>query len=293
MPRMSRIAIRGLLRAVTGPALIAGCLAPVSAAGLGGPPVAVSSTPGGSAGMPVGATNRILLAQSEEAETAGGDADPAVAGGGAANEGGKAPSGKTPAGEDRPRARPLPLERVAIDVDLPVDDSSRIPEIAADELRRHGRIGPDDALVPAGRERMLGTGTLTRTRQEHKGIPVLAADVVVTSSGGRIVDIRGHPAPAVRLEATSPEHDYPATVALAAGRLGREIAAEDEGTLVIFAVDGGYRLAWLGAVVIDRAREQVVLDAETGDVLLRTPLVVHQAPGVKTAPPSLPGACGH
>ena len=292
MPRMSRIALRGLLRAVTGPALIAGGLAPAPAAGLAGPPVAVSS-PGESASQLVGATNRILLAQSEEAETGGGDADPAAAGGGAANEGVKAPSSKTPAGEDRPRARPLPLERVAIDVDLPVDDIGRIPEIAAGELRRHGRIGPDDALVPAGRERTLGTGTLTRTRQEHKGIPVLAADVVVTSRGGRIVGIRGHPAPAVRLEATSPEHDYPATVALAAGRLGREIAAEDEGTLVIFAVDGGYRLAWLGAVVIDRAREQVVLDAETGDVLLRTPLVVHQAPGVKTAPPSPPGACGH
>ena len=292
MPRMSRIAIRGLLRAVTGPALIAGCLGPASAAGLGGPPVAVSP-PGGSAGTPAGATYRIRLAQSEEAETAGGDAEPAAAGNGAANEGGKAPSGKTPPGEDRPRARPLPLERVALDVDLPVDDSGRIPEIAAGELRRHGRIGPDDALVPAGRERTLGTSTLTRTRQEHKGIPVFAADVVVTSSAGRIVDIRGHPAPAVRLEATSPEHDYPATVALAAERLDREVAAEDEGTLVIFAVDGGYRLAWLGAVVIDRARVQVVLDAETGDVLLRTPLVVHRAPGDKAAPPPPPGACGH
>lgn len=292
MPRMSRFTIRGLLRAVTGPALIAGCLAPASAAGLGGPPVAVSS-PGETVGKPVGATYRIMLAQAEEAETGGGDAGPAAAGGGAAKERAEASPGKTPPGEDRPRARTLPLERVAIDVDLPVEDSDRIPESAAAELRRHGRIGPDDALVPAGRARTLGTGTITRTRQEHKGIPVFAADVVVTARGGRIVDIRGHPAPDVRLEATSPEHDYPATVALAAERMSREIAAEDEGTLVIFAVDGGYRLAWLGAVVIDRTREQVVLDAETGDVLLRTPLVVHQAPGVKTAPPSPPGACGH
>ena len=290
MPRMSRIALRGLLRAVTGPALIAGCLAPPPAAGLGGPPAAVSP-PGESASQLVGATSRIRLAQAEEAETGGGDADPAAAGGGAANEEGKAPSGKAPPGQDRPRARPVPLERVALDVDLPVEGGDRIAETAAGELRRHGRIGPDDALVPAGRERTLGTGTLTRTRQEHKGIPVFAADVVVTSSGGRIVNIRGHPAPAVRLEATRPEHDYPATVALAAQRLSREIAAEDEGTLVIFAVDGGYRLAWLGAVVVDRAREQMVLDAETGDVLLRTPLVVHRAPGVKDAPPSPPGAC--
>ena len=292
MPRMSRFAIRGLWRAVTGPALIACCLVPASAAGLGGPPVAVSS-PGGSAGQPAGATYRILLARSEEAGTGGGDAGPAAAEGGSAKERAEESPGKTPAGEDRPRAAPLPLESVAIDVDLPVEDSDRIPEVAAGELRRRGRIGPDDALVPAGGERTLGTGTITRTRQEHKGIPVFAADVVVTARGGRIVDIRGHPAPDVRLEAASPEHDYPATVALAAERLDREVAAEDEGTLVIFAVDGGYRLAWLGAVVIDRAREQVVLDAQTGDVLLRTPLVVHQAPGVQTAPPSPPGACGH
>lgn len=290
MPRMSRFAVRGLLRAVTGPALIAGCLAPASAAGLGGLPVAVS-TPGGTAGKPVGATFRIMLAQAEEAGE--GDAGPGAAGGSAAKERAEGSPGKAPPGEDRPRARPLPLERVAIDVDLPVEDGDRTPEVAAGELRRLGRIGPDDILVPAGRERTLGTGTITRTRQEHKGIPVFAADVVVTARGGRIVGIRGHPAPGVRLEATSPEHDYLATVALAAERLSREIAAEDEGTLVIFTVDGGYRLAWTGAVVIDRAREQVVLDAETGDVLLRTPLVVHQAPGVKTAPPSPPGACGH
>ena len=292
MLRMNRIAIRVLLRAVTGPALVAGCLAPASAAGPGAPPVSVSS-PGGTAGKPVGAAYRIMLAQAEEAGIGEGDADPAVAGGSTANKGAEESPGKTPARKDRPQAKPLPLERVAIDVDLPVDDSDRIPELAAGELHRHGRIGPDDALVPAGRERTLGTGTLTRTRQEHKGIPVFAADVVVTVRGGRIVDIRGHPAPAVRLEATNPEHDYPTTVALAAERLGREVAAEDEGTLVVFAVDGGYRLAWLGAVVIDRAREQVVLDAETGDVLLRTPLVVHQASGVKAAPPSPPGACGH
>ena len=291
MPRMSRFAVRGLLRVVTGPALIAGCLAPASAAGPGGPPVAVS-TPGGTAGKPVGATYRIMLAQAEEAQAGGGDAGPAAAGSGAAKERAEGSPGKTPPGEDRPRATPLPLERVAIDVDLPVEDGDRMPEVAAGELRRHGRIGPDDTLVPAGRERTLGTGTITRTRQEHKGIPVFAADVVVTARGGRIVDIRGHPAPDVRLEATSPEHDYPATVALAAERLNREVAAEDEGTLVIFAVDGGYRLAWLGAVVIDRAREQVVLDAETGEVLLRTPLVVHLAPDVKTGPASSSGACG-
>lgn len=291
MPRMSRIAIRGLLRAVTAPALIAGCLAPAPAAGLGGPPVAASS-PGGIAGKPVGAADRIMLAQAEEAGTAGGEAGPPAARGGAVNERAEEPPGKTPAGRDRPRARPVPLDRVAIDVDLPVEDGDRIPELAAGALRRLGRIGPDDALVPAGGERTLGTGTITRTRQEHKGVPVLAADVVVTVRGGRVVNIRGHPAPDIGLEATSPEHDYPATVALAAERLGREVAAEDEGALVIFAVDGGYRLAWLGAVVIDRAREQVVLDAGTGEVLLRTPLVVHRAPGVKTAPPSPPGACG-
>ena len=279
MHRMSRIAISGLLRAVTGPALIAGCLAPASAAGLGS--------------TPADATYWIMLAQAEEAEAGGGDADPAAAQGSAAKDKAEASPGKKHPGSDRPRAAPLPLERVAIDVDLPVDDGERTPEVAADELRTHGRIGPDDALVPAGREKTLGTGTITRTRQEHKGIPVFAADVVVTVREGRIVDIRGHPAPDVRLEATSPDHDYPATVALAAERLSREITAEDEGTLVIFAVEGGYRLAWLGAVVIDRARDQVVLDAENGEVLLRTPLVVHQAPGVKTAPPSPPGACGH
>ena len=139
-------------------------------------------------------------------------------------------------------------------------------------------IGADDTLTPVGDERPLGTLGISRANQEHDGIPVFAAQVVVTAEGRRIVKISGRTAPDIDLDTSTPANDYAATVALAEGLLGRDITADGEGTLVIFPVDGGYRLAWLGEVIIDSGREEVALDAETGRVLHRVPTSVPAVP---------------
>ena len=115
---------------------------------------------------------------------------------------------------------------------------------------------------------------IVRTQQEHRGIPIFAADVIVTTEGERVVKIHGHPAPDIDLATTTPANDYSATLTLAEASLEHAVAPEDDGTLVIMPVNGGgYRLAWLGVVVIDRGLERVALDAETGNVLYRVPVV--------------------
>lgn len=169
------------------------------------------------------------------------------------------------------------LDGTEIDVDRPVDPDLGRAGTAADELRRRGRIGEDDTLAPTGREGQLGSRVFTRTRQEHRGVPIFAGEVVVTTEGERIIRIHGHPAPDVDLETTSPANDYPATVALAEAVLEQAIVAEDDGTLVIMPAAGGYRLAWVGNVVIDEGSEQVALDAETGAVLHRVPRILQGA----------------
>ena len=174
----------------------------------------------------------------------------------------------------------VPLERTDVDADRTIEAESTAIETAADELRARGRIGDDDVLTPAG-ERVLGDRVFSRARQEHKDIPVFAAEVVVTVEGDRIVKIRGHAAPRIELATTTPVHDYPAIVAVAERLLNHDIATDDddEGTLVIFPVGGGYRLAWMGVVVIDKGPEQAVFDAETGEVLHRVPVVLDAALG--------------
>ena len=97
----------------------------------------------------------------------------------------------------------------------------------------------------------------------------------MTTEGERLIRIRGHPAPDVELDSTTPVNDYPTAMVLAEALLDRAIAPQDEGTLVIMTVDEGYRLAWLGVVVIDQGPEQVVLDAETGAVLHRVSLIMN------------------
>ena len=170
--------------------------------------------------------------------------------------------------------RPVPLDRTVIEIDRPVDPDLGPVGTATDELRQRGDIGDSDTLTLAGREGRLGASVFTRTQQEHRGIPVFAADVVVATEDGRVVRIHGHPAPDIDVATTIPVNEYPDTVTLAAVSLDHTIAAEDDGTLVIMPVDGGgYRLAWLGVVVIHQGLEQVAFDSETGAVLHRAPVV--------------------
>lgn len=174
--------------------------------------------------------------------------------------------------------RAVPLDRVDLDLQRPFDPEAGSVSAAADELHRHGLIGTDDTLAPVGREGRLGRLVVSRANQEHKGIPVFAAQVVVTAEGARIVKILGHAAPDVALDSTVPANDYPTTLRLAERLLGHDIAADGEAALVILPVDGGYRLAWLGTVVIDGGAEEAAFDAETGRVLHRVPIAVRVAP---------------
>ncbi len=198
-----------------------------------------------------------------------GNADGATASEGGAES---PPDGQTQTGA-------VPLERTDVDADRVIDPESTAVETAADELRARGQIGDDDVLTPAG-ENVLGDRVFSRARQQHQDIPVYAAEVVVTVEGDRIVRIRGHAAPRIELATTTPAQDYPTTVAAAAGLLNHDIATDDddEGTLVIFPVGGGYRLAWMGVVVIDQGPEEAVFDAETAEVLHRVPVVLDAAP---------------
>lgn len=189
-------------------------------------------------------------------------------------------AGNAGAGERERRTRVVSLDRRDVDVDRPVDPDLGRAGTAADELRRRGHIDEDDTLVPTGREGRLGSRVYTRTRQVHQGVPVFAADVVVTTEGDRIVKIHGHPAADVELVTTTAVNGYSATVILAEALLEHAIEPEDDGTLLIMPVeDGGYRLAWMGVVVIDQGPEQVVFDAETGAVLLRLPAVLNASVG--------------
>ena len=176
--------------------------------------------------------------------------------------------------------RAVPLGRTDVDVDRPIDPGLGAAGTATDELQRRGDIGAGDTLAPAGREGRLGPFVIVRTQQEHRGIPIFAADVVVTTEGERIVKIHGHPAPDIDLATTTPANDYRATLTLAETLLEHPVAPEDGGTLVIMPVDGGgYRLAWLGVMVVDRGLEQVALDAESGVVLHRVPVVRNVSTG--------------
>ena len=203
---------------------------------------------------------------------------------------------------------PIQLQPTDIALDRPIEPGEDIAEVVVEELRQRGRLGTDDSLANVGRSRVLGETTVLRMRQEHQGIPVFAAEVVASTLGGRIVRVAGDSTPNIRLDSTVPVNDYASTIMLTEMRTGLSIAPQDDGTLAVFPTDNGGRLAWSGPAIMEQALEQgpeqdlesdlesdleqnpeevagqnpaqsleqVYLDAATGEVLLRLPLV-HQA----------------
>ena len=213
-----------------------------------------------------------------------------AAAGSADNVDGNAEPGRPPDG--RGASSPIRLQSSDIAPDRPIEPGEVIAEAVADELRQRGRLGTGDSLANVSGSRDLGEATILRMRQEHHGIPVFAAEVVVSTLGDRIVRIAGDSTPDVRLDSTVPVNDYASAIALAQTLTGIVIAPQDDGALVVFPSDGGGRLAWSGPALVDQSPEQVAgdiaetglaqslehvyLDAANGEVLLRLSLA-HQA----------------
>ena len=231
-------------------------------------------------GVPVSTTQGEVPGIPDDGESAAGGADGVE---------GNAEPGGLPAGQRE--SSPIRLQSSDTALDRPLEPGEDIADAVAEELRQRGQLGADDSLANVGGSPELGETTVLRMRQEHRGIPVFAAEVVVSTLGGRIVRIAGDSTSDIRLDSTVPINDYSRTIALAEILTGLTITPQDDGALVVFPADNGGRLAWSGPAIVEQgleqdplelsgqnlaqSLEQVYLDAVNGEVLLRLPLV-HQ-----------------
>ena len=135
---------------------------------------------------------------------------------------GNAESGGLPDGQRE--SLPIRLRSSDTAVDIPIEPGEDIAETVEEDLRRRGQLGADDSLATVDTSRELGETTVLRMRQDHRGIPVFAAEIVVSTLGDRIVRIAGDSAPDVRLDSTVPVNDYASAIALAEMRTGLSIA---------------------------------------------------------------------
>ena len=223
-------------------------------------------------GVPVSTTQAEVPGIPDDDESAAGDAD---------GVDGIAELSGLPDGQRA--SSPIRLQPSDTALDRPLEPGEDIADAIAEELRQRGQIGADDSLANVGGSPELGETTVLRMRQEHRGIPVFAAEVVVSTLEGRIVRIAGDSTPDIRLDSTVPVNDYSVTIALAEMLTGLTITPQDDGALVVFPADNGGRLAWSGPAIVEQgleqdpaqSLEQVYLDGVNGEVLLRLPLV-HQ-----------------
>jgi len=164
----------------------------------------------------------------------------------------------------------VPHERVNLRPNRQIRHEDSISSAVEDELRRSQMLGADDALRPRTLARQLAGKTQARFQQVHKGVPVFAAEIVVSVDGEKMISILGHTSPEIDVD-PAPTNDYSRTIALARRATQSTIEILNDGSLVILAVEGGHRVGWLGLVRVDSAEERVILDAETGEILFREP----------------------
>ena len=173
-----------------------------------------------------------------------------------------------------PSVPPTRLDRVAFRTEIRLAPDRSVSRAVTDELRKKRMIGPDDALRQHGPEGTLNGNTLIRLSQEHREIPVDAAEVVATVNGERLVAVQGRIASGIDLpRSRSPE--YGDTISRAEQILGVDIKPQDSGAMVIFRDQVQRdRVVWSGLVFIDRGQEYVLFDPESGEILRRVPASV-------------------
>lgn len=217
------------------------------------------------------------LAAQEVAEGEGGGRE----GGAEQSSGqGEAPAPRqTESGRRQSPDGPVALDDVYIETDREIAPGGGVARTAEDELRKNGKIGPDDDLAETGKSRKVAGKTIVRLRQRHKGVPVYAGEVTVVAADGRISVIQGGAAPVSGVDPV-PFSDYICVLDLAGERLGKRIEARDEGALVVFALaPERFRMAWEGVAAVDGVEARMVFDARTGEILLRLPVAIDAVGG--------------
>lgn len=155
-------------------------------------------------------------------------------------------------------------------------------EMAAAAARAEGRrIGAAGSeLRVKGVETDPAKKTHVRLEQMFDGMPVFGAQIVVHMDGRGVYAVSGAFVPGI--EPASPTVGERAAVATAVGRVRTEVgeadlrARETELQMYNEGIAAGRpmdtRLAWVVEVTGDQVREQVLVDAATGDVLEQIPL---------------------
>jgi serine/threonine protein phosphatase PrpC len=164
-------------------------------------------------------------------------------------------------------------------VDIPVSDKSRLSDVLTNWLHEQGELPTSDGLGVDKIVRVEGGRRIERLVQMHEGLPVDDGEVVITVEGKVIVAVVGRVQGEIRL----PEGqwmEYPEALVRAGKTAGISVQPDGRAELYVARrTDGSYTRAWRGMVVVSPGQEAEVwlIDAHTGQVLRRQPLVMEES----------------
>ena len=187
------------------------------------------------------------------------------------------PKEPRPARERPPRPGTLNIS----DADIAVESASEAASRLTDRLRVEGLLGDKDILVHEP-EHGGNSGPIERYEQRHDGIPVEDGQVIVSIQGGRIVNIIGRVQPDIALQ-TLPLLEFDKALTAAANSAGEAVVNPlgDETPRIARVEAGTHVRVWRVDVEVGTTLrpERWLIDAHSGAIVHRTPLIAETADG--------------
>jgi PPM family protein phosphatase len=158
-------------------------------------------------------------------------------------------------------------------VDIPAASTEQAAAKTEKLMKRNGDIGNHDSLDADGDAKTLGSGTVLKLQQKHKGIPIYGAQTHVIIEEGRITDIESKSISDVDID-VNPKMTYQGVIKKNNDLLDEPLTPQGAGHLIIYNSHSGYRLAWQGLVATQNSLEDMIFDAGSADILLRYSAVI-------------------
>lgn len=159
------------------------------------------------------------------------------------------------------------------EVDIKVVDKSKVDKQIEKLLKDKGDIDKEDSIDQLGQPSGIGKSEVVSMQQKHNKVPVLGAETKVILEEGKITDIQKKIVKKINAS-TTPKLPFDNALIKAYPKYKKsEFAEELKGDLVLVPTDNDYKLAWKTTIDTIDGPQEVIIDANSAEILKKTPLI--------------------
>lgn len=179
--------------------------------------------------------------------------------------------------KDQMKSKNIPVKdipTVSEEVDIKVVDKSKVDKQVEKLLKNKGDIDTEDSIDQSGQPSEIGKSEVISMQQKHNKVPVIGAETRVILEDGKITDIQKKLVKEIKVS-TKPKLTFDDALLKAYPKYKKtEFGDESKGELVLLPTQKDYKLAWKTTVDTEEGPQEVIIDANSGDILKNTPLIL-------------------